>query len=218
MIIMPILKFEIIEEYAPFFLSGAVLTVELSIAAIFIGMAIGLFLALARIAKVKIISVPAACFIESIRGTPLLLQILIAYFGIVPLFTHHPDGVPAAVLALSVNAGAYIAETIRGGIAALDKGQSEAAFSLGLSYHDTMRYVVLPQALRSVVPALGNSFVSLIKDSSLASVIATPELMYWANAANAEYYRVWETFITTALIYLFLTVVTGRLLAKFELR
>ena len=117
---------------------------------------------------------------------------------------------------LSINAGAYIAETIRAGIQSVDVGQGEAASALGLSAWQSMRYVILPQALKSVVPALGNSFVSLIKDSSLASVIATPELMYWANAANAQYYRVWETFITTAVIYLFLTVVTSRILAKLE--
>ena len=105
---------------------------------------------------------------------------------------------------------------IRAGILSVDVGQGEAASALGLSAWQSMRYVILPQALKSVVPALGNSFVSLIKDSSLASVIATPELMYWANAANAQYYRVWETFITTAVIYLFLTVVTSRILAKWE--
>ena len=215
---MPDLKFSIITEYAPFFLSGTWLTVKLSLAAIGIGFVLGLFLALARISQKKWIHYPAVCFIESIRGTPLLLQLLITYFGIVPLFMKKPDGVLAAVVALSINAGAYIAETIRGGILSIDVGQKEAAFALGLSEGQALRYVILPQALRSVVPALGNSFVSLIKDSSLASVIATPELMYWANAANAQYYRVWETFLTTAIIYLVLTIVTSRILAKLEKR
>ena len=210
------LKLSILEEYAPFFVSGTLLTIKLSVVAIVAGFFLGLFLALARISSKKWLSIPAACFIESIRGTPLLLQILITYFGVVPLIMKKPDGVLAAVLALSINAGAYIAETIRGGILATDPGQMEAASALGLTRWQSMRYVILPQAIRSVIPALGNSFVSLIKDSSLASVIATPELMYWANAANAQYYRVWETFITTALIYLFLTVVTSRFLGKLE--
>lgn len=122
------------------------------------------------------------------------------------------------MLALSINAGAYIAETIRGGILSVDGEQLEAAEALGLSHFQSMRYVILPQALRDVVPALGNSFVSLIKDSSLASTIATPELMYWANAANAQYYRVWETFITTGIIYLILTLVTSRILSRLENR
>ena len=213
---MPDLKLSIIEEYAPFFVSGTWLTIKLSVAAIIIGFILGLMLALARISKRKWLHVPALCFIESIRGTPLLLQLLITYFGIVPLFMRKPNGVLAAVVALSINAGAYIAETIRGGILSIDVGQKEAAYALGLSEWQGLRYVILPQALRSVLPALGNSFVSLIKDSSLASVIATPELMYWANAANAQYYRVWETFITTAIIYLVLTLVTSRILARLE--
>ena len=210
------LKLSIVEEYAPFFVSGTLLTIKLSVVAIVAGFFLGLFLALARISSKKWLSIPAACFIESIRGTPLLLQILITYFGVVPLIMKKPDGVLAAVLALPINAGVYIAETIRGGILATDPGQMEAASALGLTRWQSMRYVILPQAIRSAIPALGNSFVSLIKDSSLASVIATPELMYWANAANAQYYRVWETFITTALIYLFLTVATSRILGKLE--
>ena len=212
------LKLSILEEYAPFFVSGTILTIKLSIVAIVIGFFLGLFLALARLSSRKWLSIPAVCFIESIRGTPLLLQILVAYFGIIPLLMRKPDGEIASMLALSINAGAYIAETIRGGILSVDEGQLEAAKALGLSHFQSMRYVVLPQALRDVVPALGNSFVSLIKDSSLASTIATPELMYWANAANAQYYRVWETFITTGIIYLILTLVTSRLLARLERR
>jgi polar amino acid transport system permease protein len=212
------LKLSILEEYAPFFVSGTILTIKLSIVAIVIGFFLGLILALARLSSRRWLSIPAVCFIESIRGTPLLLQILVAYFGIIPLLMRKPDGEIASMLALSINAGAYIAETIRGGILSVDEGQLEAAKALGLSHFQSMRYVVLPQALRDVVPALGNSFVSLIKDSSLASTIATPELMYWANAANAQYYRVWETFITTGIIYLILTLVTSRLLARLERR
>lgn len=212
------LKLSILEEYAPFFVSGTILTIKLSVAAIIVGFFLGLFLALARLSSRKWLSLPAVCFIESIRGTPLLLQILVAYFGIIPFLMRKPDGEIASMLALSINAGAYIAETIRGGILSVDGGQLEAAEALGLSHFQSMRYVILPQALRDVVPALGNSFVSLIKDSSLASTIATPELMYWANAANAQYYRVWETFITTGIIYLILTLVTSRILSRLENR
>ena len=212
------LKLSILEEYAPFFVSGTILTIKLSVAAIIVGFFLGLFLALARLSSRKWLSLPAVCFIESIRGTPLLLQILVAYFGIIPLLMRKPDGEIASMLALSINAGAYIAETIRGGILSVDGEQLEAAEALGLSHFQSMRYVILPQALRDVVPALGNSFVSLIKDSSLASTIATPELMYWANAANAQYYRVCETFITTGIIYLILTLVTSRILSRLENR
>ena len=200
-------NWNILEAYVPFFISGTKLTIELSVTASLAGFFLGLFLAVLRVSGRKFLSLPAACF---------MLQLLVVYFGIIPLLMRKPDGTLAAMLALSINAGAYIAETIRGGILAVDEGQEEAARALGLSHWQCLRYVVLPQAVRSVLPALGNSFVSLIKDSSLASVIAAPELMYWANAANAEYYRVWETFITTGLIYLILTVTTGRLLARLE--
>ena len=209
-------KYTIIKEYAPFFLSGTLLTIKLSVIAILVGFFLGLLLALGRLSCKSWIRIPVICLIESIRGTPLLLQLLITYFGIIPLFMKKPDGILAAAVALSINAGAYIAETIRGGSLSIDAGQKEAASALGLSYGQTMRYVILPQALRSVVPALGTSFVSLIKESSLASVIATPELMYWANAANAQYDRVWETFITTAIIYLLLTIVTSQVLGRLE--
>jgi len=92
----------------------------------------------------------------------------------------------------------------------------EAARSLGMSYYQSMQYVILPQAMKKILPPLGNSFISLIKDSSLASTIATPELMYWANAANAQYFRVWESFVTTGLIYLFLTLFINYILKKIE--
>ncbi len=210
------LHFEIIREYAPYFLSGTVYTVEISAAAIVFGTLLGLFLALARLYGKKWCALPASCFVEMIRGTPLLLQLFIVYFGVIPLFVNKPDGLLAAAAALSINAGAYISETFRAGIQAVPREQSEAARSLGLSWKQSMRYVILPQAVRNVLPPLGNSFVSLIKDSSLASVIAAPELMYWANAANAQYYRVWETFITTGCIYFALTFVTNRLLGRLE--
>lgn len=210
--------FEIIKEYAPYFLSGTKYTLLLSLAGIAFGSLLGLFLALLKIGAPRFLAYPAAWFIEIIRGTPLLLQLLVTYFGIIPLFMRKPDGLLAAAIALSINAGCYIAETIRAGIAAVPKEQSEATRSLGLSWSQSMRYVILPQALRNVLPPLGNSFVSLIKDSSLASVIAAPELMYWANAANAQYYRVWETFITTGIIYFCLTFVVNRILSRLELK
>lgn len=210
------LHFEIIREYAPYFLSGTKYTILLSLAGILFGSLLGLLLALLKISGRKWLARPASWLVEIIRGTPLLLQLLIVYFGVIPFFMKKPDGLLAAAIALSLNAGCYIAETIRAGIEAVPREQKEAALPLGLSWIDTMRYVILPQALRNVLPPLGNSFVSLIKDSSLASVIATPELMYWANAANAQYYRVWETFITTAVIYFFLTFTVNRVLGYIE--
>lgn len=209
-------KFSIISEYSHYFLTGTLLTIGLSLVSIVIGTILGMAFALGRISKYKIISWASACYIEFFRGTPLLVQLLIIYFGVVPFFMNKSDGVVAAIVALSLNAAAYIAETIRAGIESVPHGQMEAARSLGMTHAKAMRFIIIPQAMRKILPPLGNSFISLIKDSSLASTIATPELMYWANAANAQYFRVWESFITAAFIYLILTLTISNLLKHFE--
>lgn len=211
-------KLSIIQEYSGFFLSGTLLTIGLSIIGIILGTIIGLIFALGKLSKNKLISIASACYIECFRGTPLLVQLLIIYFGVVPFFMNKSDGLIAAIVALSLNASSYIAETIRAGIESVPRGQIEAARSLGMNHRKAMQYIVLPQAMRKVLPPLGNAFITLIKDSSLASTIATPELMYWANAANAQYFRIWESFITAAVIYLFLTVSISALLRHFERR
>lgn len=209
-------NFAIIQEYSHYFFTGTILTIGLSIVSIIIGTILGLFLALGKLSKNKLVSYISICYIELFRGTPLLVQLLIIYFGIVPLFLDKSNGIVSAIVALSLNVAAYIAETIRAGILSIPKGQMEAARSLGMTKNKAMRFIIIPQAMRKILPPLGNSFISLIKDSSLASTIATPELMYWANAANAQYFRVWETFVTAALIYLILTLSISALLKKFE--
>lgn len=132
-----------------------------------------------------------------------------------PALFGEANGIVSAIAALSMNAGAYIAETIRAGIQSINRGQSEASRSLGMTKIQSMRYIILPQAIR-ILPALGNEFISLIKDSSLASTIATPELMYWAQSMNAQYYRVWESYVSVALIYLILTLTANFILKHFE--
>jgi polar amino acid transport system permease protein len=211
-------RFDIIAEYSHFFLMGTLLTIGLSLAGIFFGTILGLFIALGKLVENKLVSFFFTCYIGFFRGTPLLVQILIIYFGVVPYFMGHSNGIAAGILALSLNASAYIAETVRAGIQSIHKGQTEASRSLGMTHVQAMRYIILPQAIRRILPPLGNEFISLIKDSSLVSTIATPELMYWAQAMNAQYYRVWESYVTTAVIYLLLTVSTSYFLSRFERR
>ena len=211
-------RFDIIAEYSHFFLMGTLLTIGLSLAGIFFGTILGLFIALGKLVENKLVSFFFTCYIGFFRGTPLLVQILIIYFGVVPYFIGHSNGIAAGILALSLNASAYIAETVRAGIQSIHKGQTEASRSLGMTHVQAMRYIILPQAIRRILPPLGNEFISLIKDSSLVSTIATPELMYWAQAMNAQYYRVWESYVTTAVIYLLLTVSTSYFLSRFERR
>lgn len=211
-------RFDIVAEYGAFFLQGTLLTVGLSLIGVFLGTIIGLFISLGKMMKSKWCSLIFTCYINIIRGTPLLVQLLIIHFGIIPLFLHRSNGIAATIVALSINASAYIAETIRAGIQSIHKGQMEAARSLGMTYMQAMRYVILPQAMKRMLPPLGNEFISLIKDSSLASTIAAPELMYWAQAMNAQYYRVWESYLTSAAVYLFLTFTLTQLLGRLERR
>lgn len=140
------------------------------------------------------------------------------HFGVVPIFTGQTNAVVAAILALSLNSAAYISEIFRAGIQSIDNGQMEAARSLGMTHVQAMRYVILPQAIKRMIPPLGNEFVTLIKESSLAAVIAAPELMYWGRAMAGQYYRVWEPYLMAALIYLVLTLSLSFLLNRVERR
>lgn len=137
-------RFDIIAEYSHFFLMGTLLTIGLSLAGIFFGTILGLFIALGKLVENKLVSFFFTCYIGFFRGTPLLVQILIIYFGVVPYFMGHSNGIAAGILALSLNASAYIAETVRAGIQSIHKGQTEASRSLGMTHVQAMRYIILP--------------------------------------------------------------------------
>lgn len=211
-------RLDILAEYAPFFWKGTLLTIGLSIAGILIGTVLGLFIGLGKMIRNKLISFPFDCYITFFRGTPLFVQILIIHFGVVPIFNGETNGIIATIIALSLNSAAYIAEIFRAGIQSIDRGQMEAARSLGMSHVQAMRFAILPQAFKRMIPPLGNEFVVLIKESSLAAIVAAPELMYWARAMQGQYYRVWEPLLTAALIYLVLTLTLSYLLSFLERR
>lgn len=161
---------------------------------------------------------PFDWYVHFFRGTPLFVQILLIHFGVMPIFTSQPNPLVSGAISLSLNAAAYIAEIFRAGIQSIDRGQMEAARSLGMTHVQAMRYIILPQAIKRMIPPLGNEFVVLIKDSSLAAIIAAPELMYWGRAMQGQYYRVWEPYLTVALIYLILTLSLSKLLHWLERR
>lgn len=211
-------RFDIIIEYAPLLLKGTLLTIALSVCGVLIGTFLGLFIGLEKMVKNKIISAPFVCYIAFFRGTPLFVQILLVHFGVVPIFLGKTNGILAGIIALSLNSAAYVAEIVRAGIQSIDKGQMEAARSLGMTHVQAMKYVILPQAFKRMIPPLGNEFVVLIKDSSLVSVVAAPELMYWAQAMDAQYFRVWEPYLTASLIYLILTLSLSFVLHRLERR
>lgn len=224
----------IIYEYRWMFFYGALTTLGLTAVSIFAGTILGLLSALARLLRPEKGSVPiralawllrqiALVYVTIFRGTPLFVQIFIWYFvwsvalvnpnhgllisGDTAAYLRQNYGaLLAGVLALSVNAGAYITEIFRAGIQSIDRGQVEAARSLGLSYTQAMRYVILPQAVRRMLPPFGNEFITLLKDSSLVSAIAVPELAFAARTVAGRYSVYEEPYYTIALIYLIMTL------------
>lgn len=211
-------RWDIIVEYAPYLLKGTLLTIGLSVASILIGTILGLLIGLGETMRNKVLAFPFYCYVTVFRGTPLLVQIFLIHFGFVPLFTGDTNAVTAGIIALSLNAAAYIAEIFRAGIQSIDKGQMEGARSLGMTHVQAMRHVILPQAFKRMIPPLGNEFIVLLKDSSLLSVIAAPELMYWGKAMGSEYFKVWEPYLASAFIYLILTLALSFLLHRLERR
>ncbi|WP_046175235.1 amino acid ABC transporter permease [Domibacillus indicus] len=199
-------RFDIVTDYMPFFLRGMGITIGVSLAGVLIGLVLGLLIALGKMSSSRWVQLPFNIYINIFRGTPMLVQLLIIHFGVVPLFMSPSNPLVSLVIGLSLNSAAYIAEIFRAGIQSIDKGQMEAARSLGMTRTQAMKLVILPQAVKRVIPPLGNEFIVLLKESSLGSVLAAPELMYWGRAAAGQYIRVWEPYITVALIYLVLTL------------
>ncbi|EPZ39069.1 glutamine ABC transporter permease [Anoxybacillus ayderensis] len=211
-------RFNMIVEYAPFFLKGVLWTIGLSLIGILFGTILGLAIGLGKMVQNRLVRLPFDWYVHFFRGTPLFVQILLIHFGVMPMFTAQPNPIVSGAISLSLNAAAYIAEIFRAGIQSIDRGQMEAARSLGMTHVQAMRYIILPQAIKRMIPPLGNEFVVLIKDSSLAAIIAAPELMYWGRAMQGQYYRVWEPYLTVALIYLVLTLSLSKLLHRLERR
>ncbi len=193
-------------------------TILLSLLGILFGTILGLFIGIGKMSSIKLVRLPFVWYINLFRGTPFFVQILLIHFGIMPIFMSPVNPIATGVVALSLNAAAYIAEIFRAGIQSIDRGQMEAARSLGMNHIQAMRHVILPQAFKRMIPPLGNEFIVLLKESSLLAIVAAPELMYWGRAAQGQYYRVWEPYLTVALIYLVLTLSLTYLLAYVEKR
>jgi len=206
---------EFLRSILPQLLAGAWITVQLTIYSIVAGVILGLFLALARISRTRLISAPAIAYIEFVRGTPLLAQIFMIYFGLGSLGINIPDFM-SGLLALSLNSAAYNAEIFRAGIQSISKGQMEAARSLGLTYPQAMAYVIIPQAFRFCLPPLGNEFIALLKDSSLVAIIGISDLMRVGREINGRTLRSIEVFGYVSIIYLMMTLPLSQLVIAAE--
>ena len=210
--------FSLIIHSIPLLLRGAGLTLEITALAVGLGLLIGLVASLAQLSKSPLLRLPAKVYVDCIRGTPLLIQIFIIYFALPNIIGHRIDPFIAAVTACSLNSGAYIAEIFRGGIQSISQGQFRAGLSLGMTYGQTMRYIVLPQAFKRIIPPLGNEFIAMLKDSSLVSVIGFEELTRSGQLIIAETYGTLEIWACVAIIYLTLTLTISRFVAAIEKR
>ena len=204
-------------KYAPYFVKGVWYTILITIFSVLIGVILGTVLALMRLSKLRIFRWIAVAYVEFIRGTPQMVQILFVYFG-VGYIIPNLSAVVAGIIAIGLNSGAYVAEDIRSGINATPIGQTEAARSLGLSQAKTYRYVIIPQALKNIWPALGNEFITLLKDSSLVSVIGVSELMYQTQLIQTSTYKGVLPLFIAMVIYFILTFTLSRILNYFEKR
>ncbi|MBE6048486.1 MAG: amino acid ABC transporter permease [Clostridium sp.] len=216
-------NFGFIENYFPKYLTGVGLTLVISLITVCIGTILGAILFLMKssdvaIWKIKPLKIIASIYVEVVRGTPMLLQILMVYSGTKLIFNVDIDALTAAIVAIALNSAAYVAEIIRAGIEGLDKGQTEAARSLGMSKAMTMRLIVFPQAIRNILPAIGNEFVAVIKESSMASVLGVGELTFSAKIVQGATYLSLEPLMVAAVFYFILTFSLGRLMSYLERR
>jgi len=209
---------EIISSAIPLLLAGAGITVEISAIAVALGLFIGCVVSLMRLCGIKALKIIGDVYVDFIRGTPLLVQIFLVYFALPMLIGHRVDAFFAAISACSINSGAYVAEIFRGGIQSIDKGQMEAGRSLGMTWWQTMRYIILPQAFKRIIPPLGNEFISMLKDSSLVSVIGFEELTRRGQLIIARTYASFEIWLSVAFIYLIMTFIVARLVGRLERR
>ncbi|HDM8656820.1 TPA: ABC transporter permease subunit [Staphylococcus aureus] len=205
-----------ISKYGSFFLKGIKVTILISLIGVALGSILGAFVALMKLSKIKIISWIASIYIEILRGTPMLVQVFIVFFGITAALGLDISALVCGTIALVINSSAYIAEIIRAGINAVDKGQMEAARSLGLNYRQTMKSVIMPQAIKNILPALGNEFVTLIKESSIVSTIGVGEIMFNAQVVQGISFDPFTPLIVAAALYFVLTFVLTRIMNMIE--
>lgn len=216
------------EKYSPLFWKGTLNTLILAIAGTLIGFLLGLLVAIVRtiplskkdhLAKkvlIRIANALISIYIEVFRGTPMIVQAMVIYYGAMQILKADIPAMGAAIFIISLNTGAYMAEIMRGGILAIDKGQTEAAQAIGMTHWQSMTSVILPQAIRNALPSIGNEFIVNIKDSSVLNVISVSELFFQGKSASGTYLRYYETFFIIALIYLVLTFIFSRLFRLLE--
>ncbi len=218
----------LLEKYGGLFLSGAANTLLIAVVGTAAGFVIGLLVAIVRTIQLKrdagglnrfglgAVKLLLNAYIEIFRGTPMIVQAMVVYYGASQYLGLNLPALSAAFLVVSINTGAYMAEIVRGGILSVDAGQKEAATAVGMTHWQAMTGVILPQAIRNILPSVGNEFVVNIKDSSVLNVISVTEVFFMSKSAAGTYYRYFEVFFITSVIYFILTFTFTRLLRLVE--
>lgn len=209
---------EVFVKYRFYYFTGIKITLLLSFGALVIGTSLGSLLSLVRLSKNKLLQLIARAYIEIVRGTPMMVQISLVYFGSYALLGVDMDGFMAALIAVALNSTAYVAEIIRSGIQSVEKGQTEASRSLGLTSGQTMRHIILPQAVKNILPTLGNEFVTLIKETSVASTIGVADLMYASKIVQSTSFQPFTPLVIVAVIYFVFTFTISQLIGVLERR
>lgn len=223
------IDFTRIIDWIPTFLEGTMVTIVLSLSTVFIGSVIGLVVVLMKMSNVRPLNLIANWYTNIVRGTPMLLQLFVWLYGF-PMLGISFSGLSflggtygsrefiTAVVALGINSGGYVSEVLRGGLEAVDKGQTEAGRALGLSKRETMFSIIIPQAIRTVLPGLGNEFITMIKESSIVSTVGVFDVMYTSNIVKASTYSIFEPLIVVGVIYFVLTYSLSALMKHLEKR
>lgn len=218
----------LVKQYGGLFLQGAGITMILAIVGTLIGCIIGLLVGVLRTIPIspnanplkkglhKFVQIILTVYIEVFRGTPMIVQAMVVYYGSMQLFKIDMSAMFAGFLVVSINTGAYMAETVRGGIESIDVGQTEAAKAIGMTHWQTMLNVVMPQTIRNIMPQIGNNLIINIKDTSVLNVISVTELYFSGKSAAGVYYKYFETFFIISIIYLVMTYTCSRLLRWIE--
>lgn len=212
------MDFSFLSRYYPMYITGTLNTLALAFFTLLLGVLFGVLLALMRLSKNPFLKGIASSYIEFIRGTPLLVQLYIVYYGLPSITGMRFPSFFAGIIALTINSSAYIAEIIRAGILSVDAGQMEAVRSLGMNHNQSMRYIIIPQAFKNILPALGNEFIVVIKESAIVSIIGIYDIMYSGNIIRGNTYRPFEPLIIVAIIYFIITFTLSNLMGIAERR
>lgn len=212
------MDFSYLQKYYGFFLNGTMMTLLISFFGVIFGVLLGVVFALMKLSKNILMKSFSAAYIEVVRGTPIMVQMFIVYYGLPRLVRMDFEDLTLGIIAVSLNSAAYVAEIIRAGILSIDKGQMEAARSLGMSHRLAMTNIIIPQAFKNILPALGNEFITLIKESAIVSIIGIHDLMYNTDTVRGNTFRPFSPLVVAAAIYFTITFSLSKLLGIMERR